>query len=119
MTRNPKALVPELYKLYLLFDQRMKAEGIDYILTCTTRTQADQDKLWNQGRTTKGPIVTWTRKSKHILGEAFDIAIMKDGKISWDKDDYIRPAEIGQEVGLIAGAFWARSKDYPHFELKT
>lgn len=118
-SRDPKKLVPELYSLYLTFAEKMKEVGQDFILTCTTRTQADQDKLWNQGRTTKGPVVTWTRKSKHIEGKAFDIAIIKDGKISWDKDDYLIAAKIGQEVGLSAGAFWARNKDYPHFELKA
>lgn len=116
-SRDPKLLKPEVYALYLKFDEKMKAEGIDYILTCTVRTQQEQDDLWEIGRSKPGVMVTWTRKSKHITGEAFDIAVKKYGKISWDKDDYIRPAEIGREVGLFPGAFFARHKDYPHFEV--
>jgi len=116
-SRDPKLLLPELYKLYLEFDKKMKEFGIDYILTCTTRTQADQDSLWDQGRIKPGPIVTWTRKSKHIEGKAFDIAIIKDGKISWKPKDYLLAGEIGRGLGLGWGGAWAKSKDYPHFEL--
>ena len=37
------------------------------------RTQDEQNKIYNQGRTTPGNIVTWTRNSKHIGGNAMDL----------------------------------------------
>jgi len=37
------------------------------------RTQQEQNKLYNQGRTTPGNIVTWTRNSHHIGGNAMDL----------------------------------------------
>jgi peptidoglycan L-alanyl-D-glutamate endopeptidase CwlK len=117
-SRDPKKLVPELYELYLLFDKEMKEAKIDYILTCTTRTQVDQDALWTKGRTTPGAIVTWTLKSKHIEGKAFDIAILKDGKITWATNDYKPAVEIGRRVGLDCGGDWFKTKDWPHFQLK-
>jgi peptidoglycan LD-endopeptidase CwlK len=118
-SRDPKLLTPEMYEKYLAFDSAMDTAGIDYILTCTRRTQAEQDALYAQGRTKPGRIVTWTRKSKHIEGVAFDIAIMKNGKISWAPGDYLEAGEIGMQVGLSWGGAWARNKDYPHFELKV
>ena len=118
-SRDPKLLVPELYALYLLFEAEMKKAGEDFIITCTTRTQTDQDALWAKGRTAPGPIVTWTRKSLHIEGKAFDIAIMKNGKITWATADYKPAVEIGIKVGLECGGTWGKSKDWPHFQLKT
>lgn len=117
-SRDPKKLVPELYALYLLFTEEMKKAGIDYILTSTIRLQSEQDALYEQGRTKPGPIVTWTRKSKHIEGKAFDIAIMKNGKITWATADYKPAVEIGIRVGLECGGSWGKSKDWPHFQLK-
>ena len=117
-SRDPKLLVPELYDLYLLFKGEMKLAGVDYIVTCTRRTQEDQDALYEQGRTKPGPIVTWTRKSKHTEGKAFDIAIMKNGKITWATADYKPAVEIGIRVGLECGGSWGKSKDWPHFQLR-
>ena len=37
------------------------------------RTQDEQNKLYNQGRTTPGNVVTWTKNSKHIGGNAMDL----------------------------------------------
>ena len=34
------------------------------------RTQAEQNALYAQGRTKRGNIVTWTKNSKHIGGNA-------------------------------------------------
>jgi peptidoglycan L-alanyl-D-glutamate endopeptidase CwlK len=65
-----------------------------------------------------GPIVTWTKKSKHTERKAFDIAMIKDGKITWDARDYQKAGEIGTKIGLQWGGNFARNKDYPHLELK-
>jgi peptidoglycan LD-endopeptidase CwlK len=115
-SRKIEDLVPALQSLYREFDRLMKEAGIDYIVTCTRRTQAEQDKLYAQGRTIPGKKVTWTRQSKHIEGRAFDIAVMKDGKITWNVKDYFEPARIGQSVGLTSGSQW-KTPDYPHFEI--
>lgn len=133
-SRDPKDLVPELYALYLEFDEGMKAAGVDYMLTCTERLQAEQNALFEQGRTKPGRIVTWTRRSLHIRrpGEegvrAFDIAIKKDGKPTWDLKvnvnkneipDYAEAGAIGERCGLEWGGSWtSKKKDYPHFQLR-
>jgi peptidoglycan LD-endopeptidase CwlK len=115
MSRKIEDLTPVTQAKYREFDEAMKAAGIDYIVTCTLRTQAEQDALYAQGRTAPGKIVTWTRKSRHISGTAFDIAIKKEGIISWDADDYKAAGLVGESVGLTWGGSWDKP-DNPHFQ---
>ncbi len=124
-SRRIDDLVPELKDKAQQFAVKMAEAGIPFMFTCTRRSQKEQNDLYAQGRTKPGKIVTWTTKSKHIEGRAFDIAILKDGKPSWDvkvdvnKDgeaDYIQAAIIGHALGLNCGAFW-KKPDYPHYEL--
>lgn len=126
-SRDPKLLKPEAYKKYLAFDKAMDDAGIDYILTCTRRTQEEQDALYAQGRTKPGRKVTWTRKSKHTDSVAFDIAIMINGKICWnpslDADgdgvaEYTEAGLIGEALGLRWGGRF-KNPDAPHFELPS
>jgi len=124
-SRNPEDLTIPCLTHYLLFRKAMKEAGIEYILTCTKRTQEEQNLLYAQGRTKPGRKVTWTRKSKHIEGKAFDIAILVNGKICWnpsldaDADgvpEYTEAGKIGEAVGLTWGGRF-KSPDAPHFEV--
>jgi peptidoglycan L-alanyl-D-glutamate endopeptidase CwlK len=61
---------------------------VDFGVLEGVRTQARQAELYAKGRTTPGPKVTWTMKSKHIpagdgYGRAVDLAPVKDGQIDW------------------------------------
>lgn len=116
MSRDPAELSDRMRPLWEAFDAKMKEAGIDYILTCTGRTKAEQAELYAQGRTKPGRIVTWTMNSKHIKGDAFDIAVKVNGKVSWDRINYMRPGTIGESVGLTWGGLW-KKPDYPHFEI--
>lgn len=124
-SRKIADLDERLQSLAVEFTQRMSEAGIPFIFTCTRRSQAEQDALYAQGRTAPGKIVTWTRKSKHIDGLAFDIAILQDNKPVWelkvdvDNDgvpDYEQAGAIGESLGLVWGGRW-KSPDYPHFQL--
>ncbi len=115
-SRSIEDLTPETQDLYHKFAVVMKAKNIHYIVTCTYRSQAEQNALFEQGRSKPGQIVTWTRKSRHTDREAFDIAILKNGKISWNVDDYLEAGKIGRAVGLVWGGDFKTSKDRPHFE---
>ena len=117
MSRDYKDLIPEMQTLYLTFDEEMKKQGQDYVLTCTYRSQEEQDALYNIGRTTPGRVVTWTKNSKHTERKAFDIAIIKFGKVSWLTADYKKAVDIGTQVGLDCGGNWKKA-DYPHFQLR-
>lgn len=124
-SRNIEDCLPELQEKFEQFDLGMRTAGIDYILTCTKRSQEEQNALYAQGRTAPGKVVTWTLKSKHIDGRAFDIAIMINGKICWnptldaDNDgvsEYTEAGLIGESVGLRWGGRF-KSPDAPHFEI--
>lgn len=133
-SRDPKQLTTDTYDKYLAFATKMKKKNIDFIITCTVRTQADQDALWAIGRTKPGKKVTWTRKSNHIKGTAFDICILIQGKPLWnpqmdaDQDgipEYTEAGLIGESVGLKWGGRFTKTDkngkrvpnpDAPHFE---
>lgn len=125
MSRRIEDLTPATQELYWLFSEAMSRARIPFLVTSTFRSQESQDALWNQGRTTPGKVVTWTRNSRHTKRTAFDIAIIRDGKPTWDvkcdvdKDgisDYQEAGTIGEMVGLTAGAFWKKNPDFPHFQ---
>lgn len=117
-SRDPQDLMTELEILYHKFKMKMDSAEQEFILTCTYRSQQEQDELYKQGRTKPGRIVTWVKHSKHNDRKAFDIAMIKNGKITWDEDEYMVAGKIGRELGLIWGGDYKKTKDYPHFEYK-
>ena len=105
---------PELYAKYVLWDEKMKAAGLQYCLTRVACTYKEQVALYAQGRdslynvnhyrwlaglppigTPENKKITWTLKSLHIIdlddqeeendkARAFDFAIIAGGKPTWD-----------------------------------
>jgi hypothetical protein len=81
--------------------------------------------------------VTWTLRSNHVINldddnqdndksRAFDFAVLKDGKATWDLKanvnsneipDYRECALIGESLGLYSGMRF-KNQDWPHLELK-
>jgi len=96
--------------------------------TFTLRTMQEQQAIYNQGRTTKGKIVTNAKpgQSIHNYGMAVDIAFVLNGKEAswdtkkdWDKDgksDWMEVVAIFKNYGWRWGGDWASFKDLPHFE---
>lgn len=85
-------------------------------VTESFRTKARQLELYAQGRTKPWRIVTWTRdKSKHLIGEAIDIAFL--GGVL-----YPRELSKWQKVWSIAKKYWINwaytlwKTDKPHFQ---
>jgi hypothetical protein len=128
-SRSIDDLTPDAQIWLARFKAHAEAEGLVYlrfwIVTSTYRDQEYQDRLYAQGRTAPGPIVTWTRYSSHTSRRAWDVAIRdpKTGKINWsvvktdvDQDqipDYEELASVGRTLGLKVGADYG---DYAHFE---
>lgn len=101
--------------------------------THTLRTFAEQDKLFAQGRTAPGKIVTRARggQSYHNYGLAIDIALLvdRDGNgtfetASWDtksdfdqdgRADWMEIVDIFKRYGYEWGGDW-RFRDAPHFQ---
>lgn len=114
--RDPKLLLPEVQTLLSKLQTKAKLHGIEFIVTCTYRSQKDQNALYAKGRTVPGRKVTWTRHSAHTTKRAFDVAIVKEGAISWVCEDYTVLGHFGKELGLIWGGSW-KVRDCCHFEL--
>ena len=107
------------YKLGLLL-KKCNKKGIYLIITEGFRTVKYQDKLYAQGRTTKGIIVTNAKgkdyQSQHQWGIAFDVAI-NNKKLLYDIPTLKKVAKIGKKLGLAWGGDWVRPVDMPHFYL--
>ncbi len=80
------------------------------------RTNAEQDALYAQGRTTPGSIVTWARggESIHNQGLAIDIFRIDGGSLY-----SVSPATVNifKQQGFTWGGDWKAPKtDKPHFQ---
>ena len=88
-------------------------------VTSGLRTIKEQNKLYAQGRTRPGKIVTNAKggKSYHNFGLAVDIVEIKNGKALWTNPDWDKIAELGKSLGLEWGGNWTSIKDKPHFQV--
>ena len=116
-SRKLDDLVPECRDKAILFLEKTKEEGYSVLIIGTLRTQAEQDALYAQGRTTPGDIVTWTHHSKHCEGKAFDVVLLVNGKINWHAPDYTPLGVIAEGIGLTWGARTTHGKDFDHFQI--
>ena len=119
-----KGVHPDLIKV---MEEAIRISPIDFAIVQGVRTQEEQNALYEQGRTKPGPIVSWTRNSKHIpqkdgYGHAVDFAAFVGGKVTWDEKHYpiivkaILNAAQGLGIAIVAGANW-KKQDLPHIEL--
>ena len=104
-----------------------KALGYEYKAISSNRTWNDQAKLYAQGRTSPGRIVTNAKPgySNHNFGIAVDMGVFKDGKYLDEhkpveaENMHRKAAEIAKKYNIEWGGSWKTFKDYPHFEYKT
>ena len=101
------------------------------------RTYKEQEKLYARGRTTKELVdkgitniegrpdksrITWTLKSYHMTGNAFDIFAYVNGAANWDME-YLEPIarhliKVAEMHGVILS--WGQDlwgKDGAHFQI--
>jgi peptidoglycan LD-endopeptidase CwlK len=109
--------------------QQAAEKGIVIIITDDFRSAADQDRLYEQGRTVEGNIVTHARggESFHNFGLAIDFAIKTPTEnVIWDmqfdgnqngKPDWDEVVEMAKALGFEWGGDWAQFKDYPHLQM--
>src|SRR5208337_955731 len=101
----------------------LEDEGIVFRVTQGLRSWNDQDKLYQQGRTTPGKIVTNAPAgtSWHNFGLAVDIVPMDQDppQPDWDTSHPVwqRLIAVGESLGLYSGSEFAHIKDEPHFQL--
>lgn len=104
-----------------------RLQGLDVLIYCTLRSNAEQDALYQVGRTKRGRIVTnaMAGESLHNPDEngkawAFDAAPMSCGAIKWyDTDLLTHMGEIGESVGLEWAGRWSGAlREMVHFQIK-
>jgi peptidoglycan LD-endopeptidase CwlK len=110
-SRKIEDLVPALVNLFYRFKDECDRQGLDFVVTCTKRTIAEQEILVAQRKSK-------TMNSKHLTGRAFDIMALKHGKPTWQFEDYIPYGTIGESSGLEWGGSWTKFKDGCHFQLR-
>jgi peptidoglycan L-alanyl-D-glutamate endopeptidase CwlK len=120
--RNLKTLLPAAQDKARDFMEALEAAGIHAKIISGTRTSAEQNALYAQGRTTPGKIVTNARAgfSNHNFGVAWDIGIFtEDGKYLDESPLYKKAGAIGKKLGLEWGGDWKGIVDEPHFQVPT
>ncbi|HMR30995.1 MAG TPA: M15 family metallopeptidase [Geminicoccus sp.] len=102
------------------FLRRVLDAGIDARIISGTRTYAEQDKLFRQGRFgNPGNIVTKARggRSWHNFGVAWDIGIFDGGRYLGESPLYTRASQVGLDGILEWGGNWVSFVDRPHYQL--
>jgi len=125
----PEGLHPIVAEKSKELIERSADKGIDVVITDGFRSIEEQNKIYNQGRSSKGNVVTYAKggQSYHNFGLAIDFALgLPDGTVSWDmtydgnkngKPDWQEVAAIGKNLGFDWGGDWVRFKDYPHLQM--
>ena len=112
---------PFLDRLYAVVNEAQSL-GSNYWAISGTRTYAEQMKLWAQGRTLPGPIVTQARggESAHNFGLAVDFC--RDGLVEraglqpdWRPESYDLLGQCAVKHGLVWGGSW-KFRDCPHIQ---
>lgn len=119
-------LHPKLRPIALeAYNEAVKATpvGVHPIITQGYRTFEESDKLYQQGRTTPGEIVSNAKagQSWHNYGLAVDFALVINGETIWNQNNphWSTVVNIFKSHGFNWGGDFAGSfKDYPHLEMK-
>lgn len=106
-------LLPEVKEKMEKMIQICDILGMPIRVTSGFRSIEEQNRLYAQGRTTAGAIVTNARggESDHNFGKAFDIVFRKTGY----EGDWEFVSKIGKQLGLKWGGDWKTFIDKPHF----
>lgn len=119
---------PTLQPLLTKFLAQCSAAGLNILVTCTYRSEAEQAIEYAKGRTTPGPKTTNAKpgQSRHnftVGGKpaslAFDIVPLLAGKATWKVTDpaWRKAAEIGRSLGLEWAGDWVSFPEFPHFQI--
>jgi peptidoglycan L-alanyl-D-glutamate endopeptidase CwlK len=104
---------PDLVKV---IEEAIKESPLDFSISEGVRTVERQKALFDAGK-------SQTMNSRHITGKAVDIAVIREGEVTWDFKYYQLVAEhikeVAKELGIdiVWGGDWQSFKDGPHFEL--
>jgi peptidoglycan L-alanyl-D-glutamate endopeptidase CwlK len=114
----------------LLINANAQLKSYKMIITQAYRSKAEQDKLYAQGRTIPGKIVTNAKggTSMHNYGLAIDFCLVDptgkkatwDIKTDFDKDgqaDWLEVVKEAKKLGFAWGGDFKTFVDYPHLQM--
>src|SRR5258706_185859 len=118
---NIATLLPDAQVQAREFLKQVRAAAINAKIIGGTRTFAEQDELFAQGRTKPGKIVTNAKGgfSNHNFGIAWDIGIFKGTAFLAESPQYDEAGQIGKALGLEWGGEFSSIIDKPHFQCRT
>lgn len=114
--RSLKNLVGVHEKMQSLMHSCIQTSPYNFIITEGLRSPTRQQKLVDEGKSK-------TLNSRHLTGHAIDLAILKDGKVVWDIQDYItlskhiKAKAKEADIALVWGGDWKTFVDGVHYEL--
>lgn len=125
-SKNLEDLTKSVKQKAVVHTQLCSAKGVELLIYCTLRKNDEQAKLYAQGRTEPGKIITNARpgESAHNpdeLGQshAYDCCPMIAGKPIWyTKHPYWAIiGSCGEEAGLVWSGRWTgKMKEMAHFQ---
>lgn len=104
---------PDLKRVML---EAIENAPFDFGITEGLRTKERQQQLFNEGK-------SQTLNSKHLTGNAVDIVIFIDNKVTWDLkyykvlSEHIKAVAKLNDVPIVWGGDWKSFVDAVHFEL--
>ena len=117
MSASREGLNPEFAQKLNLFEKKLAENGIKIILTAGYRSIAEQNSLYEKGRTQPGKKVTNARggDSWHNYGRAADYAFVVNGKVTWN-GPWQTFGKIAVQCGLEWGGNFKSILDRPHVQ---
>ena len=118
-SRSLDDLHPKVKDLAEKFISVCKEHGFEILIYSTYRDIEAQNKIYVQGRTIAGKIVTNAKggQSFHNYRVAFDWVPTIAGKPLWsDATAYLKCAELGEALGLEWAGRWKSFKETAHLQ---
>lgn len=116
-----QTLHPDVRAQAAAFVNEVEAQlGVRVRVTSGLRTFAEQNALYEQGRTTPGNIVTNARggRSNHNYGLALDVVpINAQGQAVWNSPHWDAIGQLGKQMGFEWGGDFRSIVDKPHFQM--
>jgi peptidoglycan L-alanyl-D-glutamate endopeptidase CwlK len=115
MTGVDVRLVAVVRRAYEILDA--VDDGLSFVVTEGLRSIARQEQLVKAG-------ASQTMKSRHLIGQAVDLAATVNGDIRWDWPLYTKLADAmkqaAKEQGVVItwGGSWTTLRDGPHFQIE-
>ena len=111
-----KGVHPDLVRVILRAAQNIVVGPLGFVVTEGSRSLERQKILFAEGKSK-------TMNSRHLKGDAVDLAVTIDGAVTWDYPQYEVPSKIVLEAAkelnspVVWGGSWTSFKDGPPFEL--